>query len=58
MCVSSGFVGVNVGMKREMKKSRNLDALAMILQSRGGKHQNSRNKRTAQKDRRFDAAAY
>ncbi len=45
-------------MKREMKKARNLDALAMILSCKGGKHQNSRSKRAAQKERRFDAATY
>ncbi len=45
-------------MKREMKKARNFDALAMILANKGGKHQNSRDKRSAQKERRLDAAAY
>lgn len=45
-------------MKRKAKKARNPDALAMVLNHKGGYHQRRCDKRAAQKLRRSEAGMY
>ena len=43
---------------RQPKKARSLETLNMLLTCKGGSHRNSRNKRTAQKERRVEQSAW